>query len=46
MFEAPAIRDNVFNSPEVFVDVNEVEEPPYASTLLPLVDTMWTTEGL
>ena len=34
-----------FSSPDVFVDINEAEEPPYAETLLPLIDTMWQVGG-
>jgi hypothetical protein len=36
---------NTFNSPEVFVDINEPEDHPYRKTLLPLVDTMWQVAG-
>lgn len=39
------IRQNVFHSPEVFVDINEPEERPYGRTLLPLIDTMWQLGG-
>jgi hypothetical protein len=41
-----SILQDIFVSPEVFVDINEPEEPPYRSTLLPLVDTMWQVAGL
>jgi hypothetical protein len=40
------IRQDVFVSPEVYVDINEPEESPYRSTLLPLVDTMWQVAGM
>jgi hypothetical protein len=39
------IRGNIFNSPEVLVDINDAEDSPYANTLLPLVDTMWQAGG-
>lgn len=38
-------RDNIFISPEVLVDLNEAEEPPFSKTLLPLIDTMWQVAG-
>jgi len=41
-----SIRENVFTSPEILVDIDEPEEPPYPKTLLPLVDTMWQVGGL
>lgn len=39
------IRQNVFSSPEVLVDMSEPEEHPFSRTLLPLVDTMWQVGG-
>jgi hypothetical protein len=39
------IRQDIFTSPEVFVDTNDPEESPYERTLLPLVDTMWQVAG-
>jgi hypothetical protein len=42
---ASRIQQNIFVSPEVFVDINEPEEPPFSSTLLPLVNTMWQVAG-
>ena len=39
------IRQNVFTSPEVLVDPNEPEGPPFEKTLLPLVDTLWQVGG-
>jgi hypothetical protein len=39
------IKDNVFTSPEVFVNINDTDESPYPRTLLPLVDTMWQVAG-
>lgn len=41
----PPIEQDIFTSPEVFVDINEPEERPYRKTLLPLVDTMWQVAG-
>jgi hypothetical protein len=41
----PAIRHNVFTSPEVLVDISEPEEFPYRLTLLPLVNTFWQMGG-
>jgi hypothetical protein len=38
--------DNIFNSSEVLVDINDPEGSPYSRTLLPLVDTMWQVAGL
>ncbi len=40
------INQDIFNSPEVFADINESEDPPYHRTILPLVDTMWQVAGL
>ncbi len=40
------IRQDIFTSPEVFVDINDPEESPYERNLLPLVDTMWQVAGL
>ena len=39
------IRENVFTSPEVSVDVNQPEAHPFEKTLLPLVDIMWQVSG-
>jgi hypothetical protein len=39
------IRENTFTSPEVMVDLSEVEERPYPRTLRPLVDTFWQLDG-
>lgn len=39
------IGENTFVSPEVFVDISESEQQPYARTLLPLVDAMWQVGG-
>ena len=40
------IRQNVFSSPEVYVDLSETEEKqPFPKTLLPLVDTLWQVGG-
>lgn len=41
----PPIEQDIFISPEVFVDINEPEEPPYRKTLLPLINTMWQVAG-
>jgi len=40
------IRDDIFTSPEVLVDIGESASYPYSATLLPLVDTMWQVAGL
>ena len=45
VFGQHLIRQNIFSSPEVLVDINEPEESPYGRTLLPLVDTMWQVGG-
>ena len=42
----PRVTDNIFNSPEVLVNMNDSEESPYSRTLRPLVDTMWQVAGL
>lgn len=42
--ESP-VRQNVFISPEILVDLKEPEERPYPKTLLPLIDTMWQVGG-
>lgn len=40
------IRQNIFSSPEVFVDLSEPEEErPFEKILRPLVDTMWQVGG-
>lgn len=39
------IRENVFTSPEILMDVNSTEERPYGKTLLPLIDIMWQVSG-
>lgn len=39
------IRQNTFTSPEVTVDLSELEERPYPRTLRPLVDTFWQLDG-
>ncbi len=39
------IRQNTFTSPEVLADLSEPDEPPYARTLRPLVDTFWQLDG-
>jgi hypothetical protein len=41
------IRQNLFSSPEVYVDLSEpAEERPFERTLLPLIDTLWQVGGL
>ena len=45
VFHKPGILENIFISPEVFVDITESEPSPYAKTLLPLVDAMWQVGG-
>jgi hypothetical protein len=45
VFQKSAIRENIFVSPEVFIDITESEPHPYPKTLLPLVDTMWQIDG-
>lgn len=45
MGQSPSLQD-VFISPEVFVDPNEPDEYPYPKTLLPLIDTMWQLAGI
>jgi hypothetical protein len=40
------ITKDIFNSPEVLVDINEPELRPFQATLLPLVNTMWQVGGL
>jgi hypothetical protein len=45
VFRKGGIRENIFVSPEVFVDITETETHPYPKTLLPLVDTMWQIDG-
>ncbi len=45
VFGSSAARQNIFVSPEVFVDINEPEDHPYPKTLLPLADTMWQLAG-
>jgi hypothetical protein len=42
----PTVTGNIFNSPEVLVNLNDPEESPYSRTLRPLVDTMWQVAGL
>ena len=39
------IRQNVFTSPEIYVDLNDPEEMPFKRTLRPLVDTFWQLDG-
>jgi hypothetical protein len=39
------IRDNVFNSPEIMIDLAHQEERPFGKALLPLVDIMWQVAG-
>jgi hypothetical protein len=39
------IRQNTFTSPEVMVDLSELEDRPYTRTLRPLVDTFWQLDG-
>jgi hypothetical protein len=46
VFRDHSIRQDVFISPEVFVDIHDPEERPYARTLMPLIDTMWQVAGL
>lgn len=45
VFNQYPIRENIFNSPEVLVDISEPDEHPYRKTLLPLADTMWQVAG-
>ncbi len=45
MFQKSAIRENIFVSPEVLIDITESEQHPYPKTLLPLVDPMWQIFG-
>jgi hypothetical protein len=45
VFQKSAIRENIFVSPDVFIDITESEPHPYPRTLLPLVDTMWQIDG-
>jgi Putative DNA-binding domain len=40
-----SIRQDIFTSPEILVDINEPEDLPFPNTLLPLVDTMWQVGG-
>jgi hypothetical protein len=43
----PLIRQNLFSSPEVYVDLSTAKEDPlFERTLLPLVDTLWQLGGL
>jgi len=46
-FSRTVVRDtdNIFNSPEVLVNLNDRDESPYSNALLPLVDTMWQVAG-
>jgi hypothetical protein len=44
-FSPTIIQDNIFSSPEVLVDITELEEPPYRKVLEPLADTMWQLSG-
>ena len=39
------IRQNIFTSPEAYVDLSIPEEPPFERTLRPLVDTLWQVGG-
>jgi hypothetical protein len=39
------IRQNTFISPEVMVDLSELDELPYSRILRPLVDTFWQLDG-
>ncbi len=39
------IRQNIFASPEVYVDLSIPEERPFEGTLRPLVDTLWQLGG-
>jgi hypothetical protein len=39
--DQPVIVEDTSISPLVFIDASDTEEPPYPSTLLPLVNTMW-----
>ncbi len=45
VFQKNAIREDIFVSPEVFIDITESEPHPYPKTLLPLIDTMWQIDG-
>jgi hypothetical protein len=45
IFNQNRILIDIFNSPEVLVDITEPEEHPYRKTLLPLADTMWQVAG-
>jgi hypothetical protein len=45
IFNQNRILIDIFNSPEVLVDITEAEEHPYRKTLLPLADTMWQVAG-
>jgi hypothetical protein len=45
IFQQSFIRQNIFTSPEVFMNVTDGEESPFGRTLLPLVDTMWQVGG-
>jgi hypothetical protein len=44
-FNHPPILQNIFTSPEIFVDLNDIETVSFSNTLLPLVDTMWQITG-
>lgn len=43
--EQSLISNDIFISPEIAVDVNELEDRPFQKALLPLADIMWQVAG-
>jgi hypothetical protein len=44
-FDDCRIRQDIFNSPEILVDLSKSDEQSHVRNLLPLIDTMWQVAG-